>query len=68
MKPEELLRVADGTIVTIEDKEQWITASAETLLRNLSKGTKNKKVKKVRIQYGNLRAMIADESEADRNG
>ena len=68
MKLEELLKVATDTIVTLENKEQLITASAETLLRNLSKETKKTKVGKVQIRYGNLWVMIADESEADRNG
>lgn len=68
MKLEELLKVATGTIVKLENKGQLITASAETLLRNLSKETKKTKVGKVQIRYENLWVMIADESEADRNG
>lgn len=48
MKLEELLKVATGTIVKLENKEQLITASAETLLRNLSKETKKQKWEKYR--------------------
>ena len=68
MKLEELLKVATGTTVAIENEGMRINANAETMLRNLTEEIKNKKVKKVRIQYGGLLVLIADESEADRNG
>lgn len=68
MKLEELLRVSIGTSVTIEDEEAWRTNSAETFLRNLGKKAKSKEVKKVWVEYGRLQVLIADESEADRNG
>lgn len=68
MKLEELLEVAIGTTVSIENEGMRINANAETMLRNLTEEIKNKKVEKVRIQYGGLLVLIADESEADRNG
>ena len=63
MKLEELLKVATGTIVTIDDGEALRTGRAETLLRNLREAVKTKEVKNVRILYGNMQVLIADELE-----
>lgn len=68
MKLEELLKVATGTIVTIDDGEALRTGRAETLLRNLREAVKTKEVKNVRILYGNMQVLIADELEEKRNG
>ena len=68
MKLEELLKVATGTIVTIDDGEALRTGRAETLLRNLREAVKPKEVKNVRILYGNMQVLIADELEEKRNG
>lgn len=72
MKLEELLRVAIGTIVIIEIKAENQTqqrvATAEAFLRNLKEETKNREVTKVGTWRNCLHVMIADESEADRNG
>ena len=68
MKLEELLKVATGTIVTIDDEEALRTGRAETLLRNLREEAKTKEVKNVRILYGNMQVLIADELEEKQNG
>ena len=68
MKLEELLKVATGTIVTIDDGEALRTGRAETLLRNLREEAKTKEVKNVRILYGNMQVLIADELEEKQNG
>lgn len=68
MKLEELLKVATGTIVTIDDGEVLRTGRAETLLRNLREAVKTKEVKNVRILYGNMQVLIADELEEKQNG
>lgn len=68
MKLEELLKVATGTIVTIDDGEALRTGRAETLLRNLREAVKTKEVKNVRILYGNMQVLIADELEEKQNG
>lgn len=62
MKLEELLKVATGTIVTIDDGEALRTGRAETVLRNLEEA-KTKEVKKVWIPYGTLQILIAEELE-----
>ncbi len=66
MKLEELLKVATGTVVTIDDGEALRTGKAETMLRNLEEA-KTKEVENVWIRNGILMVSIADESEADRN-
>lgn len=68
MKLEELLKVATGTIVTIDDGEALRTGRAETILRNMRKEAKTKEVKNVRILYGNMQVLIADELEEKQNG
>ena len=72
MKLEELLKAAIGAVVIIEIKAENQTsqgaAGAETFLRNLKEETKNREVTKVGTWRNCLHVMIADESEADRNG
>lgn len=51
MKLEELLKVATGTIVTIDDGEALRTGRAETVLRNLEEA-KTKEVKKCGSRMG----------------
>lgn len=68
MKLEELLKVATGTIVTIDDGEALRTGKAETVMRNLREEAKTKEVKNVRILYGNMQVLIADELEEKQNG
>ena len=68
MKLEELLKVATGTIVTMDDGEALRTGRAETLLRNLREAVKTKEVKNVWILYGNMQVLIADELEEKQNG
>lgn len=68
MKLEELLKVATGTIVTIDNGEALRTGRAENVMRNLGEETKTKEVKKVWIPYGTLQVLIADELEEKQNG
>lgn len=68
MKLEELLKVATGTIVTIDDGEALRTGKAETVMRKLREAVKTKEVKNVRILYGNMQVLIADELEEKQNG
>lgn len=72
MKLEELLKAAIGAVVIIEikagNKTPQGAASAETFLRNLKEETKSREVTKVWTWRNCLHVMIADESEADRNG
>lgn len=44
------------------------TGKAETVMRNLREEAKTKEVKNVRILYGNMQVLIADELEEKRNG